>query len=72
MATARKNKAEETPGYCKTEDLANLFGLTGQWINQLTRDGVIKAGHPGWEAVQRGGVRPGLHAVPPGQSSEPR
>ncbi len=42
MATARKNKAEETPGYCKTEDLANLFGLTGQWINQLTRDGVIK------------------------------
>lgn len=42
MATARKNKAEEPPGYCKTEDLANLFGLTGQWINQLTRDGVIK------------------------------
>ena len=42
MATARKNKVEETPGYCKTDDLANLFGLTGQWINQLTRDGVIK------------------------------
>ena len=42
MATARKNKAEETPGYCKTEDLANLFGLTGQWINQLTGDGVLK------------------------------
>ncbi|MCI9506147.1 MAG: protoporphyrinogen oxidase [Oscillospiraceae bacterium] len=42
MATARKSKSEETPGYCKTEDLANLFGLTGQWINQLTRDGVIK------------------------------
>lgn len=42
MATARKPKAEETPGYCKTDDLANLFGLTGQWINQLTRDGVIK------------------------------
>ena len=42
MATAKKPKAEETPGYCKTEDLANLFGLTGQWINQLTRDGVIK------------------------------
>ncbi len=42
MATARKSKAEETPGYCKTEDLANLFGLTGQWINQLTRDGVLK------------------------------
>ena len=42
MATAKKPKTEETPGYCKTEDLANLFGLTGQWINQLTRDGVIK------------------------------
>ena len=42
MAKKKKNKAEETPGYCKTEDLANLFGLTGQWINQLTRDGVIK------------------------------
>ena len=42
MATARKSKAEETPGYCKTEDLANLFGLTRQWINQLTGDGVLK------------------------------
>ena len=42
MATPKKPKAEETPGYCKSEDLANLFGLTGQWINQLTRDGVIK------------------------------
>ena len=42
MATAKKPRTEETPGYCKTEDLANLFGLTGQWINQLTRDGVIK------------------------------
>lgn len=42
MATARKSKAEETPGYCKTDDLANLFGLTRQWINQLTGDGVLK------------------------------
>ena len=42
MATTRKSRADETPGYCKTEDLANLFGLTGQWINQLTRDGIIK------------------------------
>lgn len=42
MSTPKKPKTEETPGYCKTEDLANLFGLTGQWINQLTRDGVIK------------------------------
>ncbi len=42
LATARKGKIEETPGYCKAEDLANLFALTGQWINQLTRDGVLK------------------------------
>jgi len=42
LATPRKGKAEETPGYCKAEDLANLFALTGQWINQLTRDGVLK------------------------------
>ncbi len=42
MSTARKPKIEETPGYCKAEDLANLFALTGQWINQLTRDGVLK------------------------------
>ncbi len=33
---------EETPGYCKAEDLANLFALSGQWINQLTRDGILK------------------------------
>ncbi len=42
MATPRKGKIEESPGYCKSEDLASLFGLTGQWINQLTRDGVLK------------------------------
>lgn len=42
MPTAKKPKMEETPGYCKAEDLANLFALTGQWINQLTRDGVLK------------------------------
>ena len=42
MATSRKGKVEESPGYCKSEDLASLFGLTGQWINQLTRDGVLK------------------------------
>ena len=27
MATPRKGKIEETPGYCKAEDLANLFAL---------------------------------------------
>lgn len=42
LATARKEKIEETPGYCKTEDLARLFRLSGQSINQLTRDGIIK------------------------------
>lgn len=42
MSTAKKPKIEETPGFCKAEDLANLFALTGQWINQLTRDGVLK------------------------------
>ena len=42
LATPRKGKVEESPGYCKAEDLANLFALTGQWINQLTRDGVLK------------------------------
>ena len=42
MATPRKGKIEESPGYCKAEDLANLFALTSQWINQLTRDGVLK------------------------------
>ncbi len=42
MPTSRMPKAEESPGYCKAEDLANLFALSGQWINQLTRDGVLK------------------------------
>ncbi len=42
MSTSRNPKTEETPGYCKAEDLANLFALSGQWINQLTRDGVLK------------------------------
>lgn len=42
MATARTGTVEETPGYCKAEDLANLFALSSQSINQLTRDGVLK------------------------------
>ncbi len=41
MATAGTGK-EETPGYCKAEDLANLFALSSQDINQLTRDGVLR------------------------------
>lgn len=42
LPTARKGKVEESPGYCKAEDPANLFALTGQWIKQLTRDGILK------------------------------
>lgn len=42
MATPRKEKPKEEPGYCKTADLTKMFDLTSQWINQLTRDGVLK------------------------------
>lgn len=35
-------RIEEIPGYCKAEDLASLFALSAQGINQLTRDGVLK------------------------------
>ncbi len=42
LTATRTGKQEESPGYCKAEDLANLFALSGQWINQLTRDGVLK------------------------------
>ena len=38
----RNGTIEETPGYCKAEDLVNLFGLPGQSISQLTRDGVLR------------------------------
>ena len=38
----RNGTTEETPGYCKTEDLASLFALPSQSISQLTRDGVLK------------------------------
>ncbi len=41
MATAGTGKGE-TPGYCKAEDLASLFALSSQDINQLTRDGVLR------------------------------
>lgn len=42
METERKEKVSETPGYCKAEDLVNLFGLPIQSISQLTRDGVLR------------------------------
>lgn len=35
-------RIEETPGYCKGEDLASLFVLSDQDISRLTRDGVLK------------------------------
>ena len=38
----RNGRIEESPGYCKAEDLANLFALSSQSISQLTRDGVLK------------------------------
>ena len=38
----RNGTIEETPGYCKAEDLASLFALSSQSISQLTRDGVLK------------------------------
>ena len=38
----QENPKLKKPPACKAEDLANLFALTGQWINQLTRDGVLK------------------------------
>ena len=38
----RNGRIEETPGYCKAEDLANLFALPSQSISQLTRDGILK------------------------------
>jgi len=38
----RNGTIEETPCYCKTEDLANLFALSSQSISQLTRNGVLK------------------------------
>lgn len=41
MATPRKERIEESPGYCKTDVLANLFDTSSQWIGQLTRDGVL-------------------------------
>lgn len=42
MATDRTGRIEETPGFCKAEDLVNLFGLPSQSISQLTRDGVLR------------------------------
>lgn len=42
MATPRKEKFAETPGYCKSAVLANLFDTSAQWIGQLTRDGVLR------------------------------
>lgn len=42
MATPRKEKPAEKPGYCKASTLANLFDTSSQWIGQLTRDGILQ------------------------------
>lgn len=42
LATPKREKPAEEPGYCKSEGLANLFDISNQWIGQLTRDGVLK------------------------------
>lgn len=42
LTTSRTGRIEESPGYCKAEDLANLFAQPITSINQLTRDGVLK------------------------------
>lgn len=42
LAPPGNRKAQESPGYCKAEDLVNLFGLPIQSISQLTRDGVLR------------------------------
>lgn len=41
MPTQRKEKPEESAGFCKTEALASLFDTSAQWIGQLTRDGIL-------------------------------
>ena len=42
MATPRKEKPAETPGYWPTTKMAELFELTARRIQQLTLDGVLK------------------------------
>lgn len=42
MATPKKEKPDETPGYWPTTKIAELFELTARRIQQLTQDGVLK------------------------------
>lgn len=42
MATQKKEKPDETPGYWPTTKIAELFELTARRIQQLTQDGVLK------------------------------
>ena len=42
MATRRKEKPAETPGYWPTTKMAELFELPARRIQQLTQDGVLK------------------------------
>lgn len=42
MATPKKEKPKESPGYVKAAMLAKLFGESTQWIGQLKKNGILK------------------------------
>lgn len=42
MATPKKEKPAETPGYWPTSKMAELFELSARRIQQLTQDGILK------------------------------
>lgn len=42
MATPKKEKPAETPGYWPTTKMAELFELSARRIQQLTQDGILK------------------------------
>jgi len=41
MATPKKEKPPETPGFNTTEALAGLIGVTPRWVRELTTQGVL-------------------------------
>ena len=41
MATPKKEKPPETPGYNTTEAIAGLIGVTPRWVRELTTQGVL-------------------------------
>ena len=38
----KKAKPQEPAGYCTTAVLANLFDITGQWVGELTKNGILR------------------------------